>query len=312
MSGNLAQQVAAEMSALAGAVPEAIKAFAAALAEGAAPHVAGVLFYGSALRSGDLDGVLDFYVITDRLVDWPMPWPIAAASYWLPPYVEYREVTLGGLALRAKVAVLGAAQFATLVRAERQNTTVWARFSQPVALVWQRDAAAAAALQGTVAQAVATAAGWAHALGPAEGDAADYWRALYGRTYRVELRVERHNARALDIVAAGGERYERFLPLAWDEMGLPFRREASGRLARTGPTPAPFRGWWQQVLAGKPLSIARLVKAAFTFRGGPAYIAWKIERHSGVRLGLTDWQQRHPILAAPRILWRLWRRGVVR
>ena len=45
---------------LATPVPEAVQAFAQALA--AEQDTAAVLFYGSILRTGDLDGVLDFIV----------------------------------------------------------------------------------------------------------------------------------------------------------------------------------------------------------------------------------------------------------
>ena len=51
----------------------------------------------------------------------------------------------------------------------------------------------------------------------------------------------------------------------------------------------------------------RLVKAAFTFDGAARYAAWKIERHTGVPIMLTPWRERHPILAAPGVLWRVWR-----
>ena len=54
------------------------------------------------------------------------------------------------------------------------------------------------------------------------------------------------------------------------------------------------------------------MKAAFTFRGGARYLAWKVERHSGEAVALTPWQERHPILAAPPLLWRLYRKGAVR
>jgi hypothetical protein len=42
------------------------------------------------------------------------------------------------------------------------------------------------------------------------------------------------------------------------------------------------------------------------------YVAWKVERHSGVRIELADWERRHPLLAAPGLYWRLRRRGVLR
>jgi hypothetical protein len=39
---------------------------------------------------------------------------------------------------------------------------------------------------------------------------------------------------------------------------------------------------------------------------------WKIERHSGVRLPVSPWQRRHPLLASPVFLWRLYRVGAIR
>lgn len=65
-------------------------------------------------------------------------------------------------------------------------------------------------------------------------------------------------------------------------------------------------------LIGKPLNVMRLIKAAFTFQGGARYLAWKIERHSGVKVELTPWQERHPILASSVLFWRLYRKGAFR
>jgi len=63
---------------------------------------------------------------------------------------------------------------------------------------------------------------------------------------------------------------------------------------------------------GRPLNYARLVKAAFTFDGAARYAAWKIERHTGMPVALTPWRERHPVLAAPGVLWRLWRQRQAR
>jgi hypothetical protein len=53
----------------------------------------------------------------------------------------------------------------------------------------------------------------------------------------------------------------------------------------------------------------RLLKAAWTFEGATRYALWKIERHSGVHIPLTPWRERHPVLAAPGVLFRLWRQS---
>ena len=56
-----------------------------------ATATAAVLFYGSALRDEALDGVLDFYVLTDRPIAWPGSRWTALASRLLPPNVGYLE-----------------------------------------------------------------------------------------------------------------------------------------------------------------------------------------------------------------------------
>jgi hypothetical protein len=55
--------------------------------------------------------------------------------------------------------------------------------------------------------------------------------------------------------------------------------------------------------------VLRLVKSAFTFEDGAAYLAWKIRRHSGVSFELTPWQRRHPILASTTLFWKIYRAG---
>ena len=54
------------------------------------------------------------------------------------------------------------------------------------------------------------------------------------------------------------------------------------------------------------------MKAAFTFTGGIDYVAWKIERHSGQKVELSDWQKRHPIIAGLLLLPKLLKSGAVR
>jgi len=54
------------------------------------------------------------------------------------------------------------------------------------------------------------------------------------------------------------------------------------------------------------------VKATFTFDGALDYVLWKVKRHSGVVLPVTDWQRRHPLLSAPVLAWKLYRLGAFR
>ncbi|NKF23303.1 hypothetical protein G7Y82_13360 [Solimonas sp. C16B3] len=290
-----------------------VAAFAAALAQRSTATQA-ILFYGSALRDADLDGLLDFYVVADPLSGWHDSQAAALANAVLPVSVSYVEMTIDDRRLRAKIAVLSPAQLRRGMREGAIDTTMWARFSQPAACAWARDAATRERVVADLSQAVVTAARWAALLGPASGAAGDYWQALYQHTYAVELRVERGGTRAKSLLAFDGARYARLLPLAW-QAGAVAYSEAAGLYQPTLDAAlrrAAQRAWWLRRAAGKPLNLARLAKAAFTFDNGADYLAWKIERHSGYKLELSDWQRRHPVLAAPKVLWRLWRRGVLR
>jgi hypothetical protein len=159
-----------------------------------------------------------------------------------------------------------------------------------------------------LAAAACTAARLAAAVGPARGSEAEFWRALFRATYRAELRVE-PPGREESILAANRAHFEGLLPLALDRAGIGF--------ARDGATIAPrldvaekrrILSWWRRRRRfGKLLNIARLVRATTTFDGAARYAAWKVERHTGVAVDVTPWREKHPVLAAPGVLWRVWR-----
>ncbi|TDU28935.1 hypothetical protein DFR24_3316 [Panacagrimonas perspica] len=295
-------------------VHAAVTQLADQLAALAGSATAAVLFYGSGLRDETLDGVLDFYVLLDDVGAWPGSRLAALANRVLPPNVAYLERTVADRPVRAKVAVMSLAQFAAGMTGEGLDTTLWARFSQPCRCVHARSETDRAALASAVQDAVKTAARWAAALGPERGAAEDYWRALFARTYVAEIRVER-SGRADDLVARDAARYAELLPLAWTAAGIAFNVSSEGELSPQrdhGDRRGAARRWaWRQRL-GKPLNALRLLKAACTFDGAADYVAWKVERHSGVHLDLSDWQRRHPLLAAPGVYWRLRRAGILR
>ena len=292
MSDDLAAVVAREL-----AVSPAPRVAALAERLGREAGAEAVLFYGSNLRSGALDGVLDFYVLT--------PGP---REHGMWPRVGYREVEIGGVTLRAKIATMRTATFARAATGTGLDTTIWTRFAQPAALIWHADERAGRIVRDAIVGAVTTAARFAAALGPARGTALDYWRALFGATYAAELRVEQAG-RHEQFLARDAQRYEKLLPLAWAAGGIGFAREgeefmpdlSSEKRARL------LARWRRRKAAGRPINIARLIRAAFTFDGAARYGAWKIERHTGVPVVLTPWRERHPVLAAPGVLWRVWR-----
>ena len=295
MSEDLAGRVRA---ALARPVETHVRAFAERLAAEAGRRALGVLFYGSNLRTGSLEGVLDFYVLLDGPQDERI-WPRVSYHEWQPETVT----------LRAKVATMALETFRAAASGELRDTTIWARFVQPCALAWQRDATAADLVADAVLQAACTAARLAVALGPASGTPEDYWRALFRATYAAEFRVEKAG-REDSILTANREHFDGLLPLALVAQGIAFARGPASTI-RPEMEPAERAGllaWWKhRQRLGKPYNVLRLLKASTTFDGAARYAAWKIERHTGVPVTVTPWRERHPVLAAPGVLWHVWR-----
>jgi hypothetical protein len=73
-----------------------------------------------------------------------------------------------------------------------------------------------------------------------------------------------------------------------------------------------IRRWRLRRWQGRVLSVLRLSKATLTFRDCLDYAAWKIERHTGIRLEITPWLRRHPIIWGLKVMWQLLRRGAIR
>ncbi len=268
-------EVARMAAAIAGLYPDAARA---------------VLFYGSCLREERLDGLmLDFYlIVSDYRAAYGRGWR-AAANRLIPPNV----FPFGQSGQAAKYAVLSEADFLRRCGPETRNVSVWARFAQPARLVWCSDPAA----RERAIEAVARAApALLAAAGARAGEAPlDRWRRAFALTYSAELRAERAS-RAASVVDADLARYARF----------------SGPAIAAIPADARGGGWARRRIEGKLLSIVRLAKAAFTFAGGIDYLAWKINRHAGTRLVITDWQRRHPLLASVILVPRLLRQGAVK
>jgi hypothetical protein len=295
MSGGapaLAERIAARLAV---PVDPAVAAFARDLADASGARA--VLFYGSNLRTGSLDGVLDFYLLLPGTRE---------SAIW--PQVSYHERPHGDTVLRAKVATMRLATFARAASGALADTTIWARFVQPCALIWAEDEAARGEVVAAIASAATTAARLAAALGPASGTAEDYWRALFRATYSAEFRVEKRG-REDDILSVNADHFAGLLPLALEAAGI--APGAGGPVLTPRLTPgerARILGWWKRRRRlGKPLNLLRLVKASTTFEGAARYAAWKIERHTGMPVKLTPFRERFPLLAAPQVLWDLWR-----
>jgi hypothetical protein len=287
MPETLRELVEAELSL---PVEPRARAMAEAIAARHGPASRAVLFYGSCLRERQLDGLmLDFYLIVSSYdAAYDRRW-LARANALIPPNVFRFEHD--GLA--AKYAVLSEADFLRLNGPETCNVSVWARFAQPSRLVWAANGDARKKAVDAVARAAPTLLAAARPF--PDGDELEPWRHAFALTYSAELRAER-KGRSGSIVEVDPERYRRFLEPA---------------LAAIEPG-AGGGSWARRRIEGKFLSVLRLVKASATYAGGAEYIAWKINRHAGTDIQLSDWQKRHPLLAAISLLPRLLRSGAIR
>jgi hypothetical protein len=270
-----------------------------------------VLFYGSCLRTAQLDGqMLDFYLIVSSYrAAYGRSW-LAGANRLVPPNVFPFEHD--GLA--AKYAVLSEADFHRLNGPETVSVSVWARFAQPSRLAWAADAAAEQRCVAAIARAAPTllAAAWPMGKGlPA--DPLDLWRRAFALTYSAELRAERQ-VRAASVVDAEPDRYRRFTAPAAEAAGIGTSADGALTLRSVAKVERARaeRAWAKRRRAGKALSVVRLAKASATFAGGADYLAWKINRHAGTDIQLTGWQRRWPLLAALTLLPRLLKRGAIR
>jgi hypothetical protein len=281
------------------AVAPEIEAVAEAMRLRHEPGVAAVVAYGSSLRGvASSDTLIDLYVLTGSDTAVSQSRLARQACRLVPPNVHYGEVRRRPVTLRAKYAVLPLDLFARKMGPDVSNPYFWARFAQPCRIVWVRDEKVRGALVTALAQAVRTLIAASLPLGRPGDDALELWRRGLAETYRTELRPEAGD-RARSIVAANAPYYravtDAVLGPGWVANGS-----------------EPADGWRARRIAGKTLSVLRLVKAAFTFEGGADYVAWKVARHSGEAIELRPWQRRHPVLGALWLLPGLLRRGALR
>ena len=269
-----------------------VAAMARAIAEPYGAAARAVLFYGSCLRTDQLDGqMLDFYlIVSDYRAAYGQRW-LAAANRLIPPNVF--PFAHDGLA--AKYAVLSEADFHRLCGVEADNVSVWARFAQPSRLAWCADDAARGGVARAVARAPATLL--ALAAGVDDADPLARWRRGFALTYGAELRAERGD-RSGSIVDFDPDYY---------------RRLTAPALAAAPAVPGDLDRRWRRLRRrGKWLTLVRLAKASLTFAGGIDYLAWKINRHAGTAIHIRPWQRRWPILGAITLLPRLLRSGSIR
>jgi hypothetical protein len=277
--------------------------------------VQAVLFYGSCLRTGNVnEGIVDLYVIVDTYLSANGKAVWAVLNWLLPPNVFYLEVPDGNEKIRTKYAVLTLADFRCGNSRRWFHPYLWARFAQPVRLLYAKSGKTVYEIHAALAEAVVTFLGHVLPEMSSPFSARELWCRGFLLSYRSELRPEKKD-QSVRLFAIAQDYYEKItqnvMPI------LPFDVETVA-----GSDPILYRSnisagkrflnhlaWQTRRVQGKSLSVLRLFKAFFTFQGGLDYILWKIERHSGVRVEKESILRKHPLCGFWLIFWQLYRRG---
>ena len=282
-----------------------VLALAAAIRAKAPPgSIAAFLFYGSGLRDADdPDLMLDLYVLPYAYRGYHGRGVRAALNRSLPPDVSYWEVPHETGLIRAKVSVLSLPALEHRA-AHALESTFWGRFAQTVAVVDPTDEAARERAEAALAQCIRTFARAAEPLMPPRVTARQFWTTALAASYRTELRSEDASERTAAIVDREPARYEAVTAALY---GTP---DVDGRYAV--PAARARDRWALRRLVSRPAQIARIVRTAFFFEGAADYALAKLERHSGVRVELSERERRHPVLHAPVLLRRAIKSGALR
>jgi hypothetical protein len=277
--------------------PAALGALTAALHRRFGQSLAVVLFYGSCLRTGQIDdGVVDLHVIIDDYGAYD-DFLLAALNRLIAPNVFYLCVASGNGEVRAKYNVFALDHLPRLLAPGRLAVFSWARLAQRSAVLYARDEEVLARVHGLRATAVRT---FTQAAAPLAGDIrepAAFWQRALALTFACELRAE-PPARAAQVVDQDRD----YFAAVSERLDQP--PATGGVQARAA--------WGLRRLVGKLGSILRLVKGWYTFEGGLDYLVWKLERHSGRQIDIPERVRRQPLIHIWGFAWRLYRDGVFR
>jgi hypothetical protein len=303
-------------------VPPGVEWLAQQLVEVHSETVLGVIFYGSCLRSDTDDGIVDFWVVVDDYrAAYSRPWH-AGINLVAPPNVFYVEYEHEGRTLRTKYGVIDRDSFEQGTSFGAWHPYIWARFAQPSRLLACRDEAAREFFVKAVSNSILAMVGRLVCFLPARGNSIRFslsalWQEAFRRTYDSERRPEAddgirglyfYDTKRYDTVAAYALQHLSSInyfeeatahPRSF-EVVLPESAQQKGRLR-----------WRFMRFYARFLGLVRLSKTALTFGDWVPYVLWKLERHTGRRIELSERQHNHPLIFAwPIIIPLLFRRNL--
>lgn len=299
-----------------------VEALAGELARRHGEAVLGVLFYGSCLRQTTDEGVLDFWLVVDAYGRAHDRFLHALVNRIAPPSVYYLEWPYEGRTLRTKYGVIDRRDFERGSSLRARHPYVFARFAQPARLLACRDDEARRYFGDCLANAIVAMVYRLLFLLPRRGgwlrfSLAAFWNEAFRRSYDSERRPEAEetirglylaNAERYDEVGAGAIRWLANEGLVGEVVEHP----RSYAIPMTAGALAAGRLRWRAMrLLGRSLGLVRLFKTAFTFGDWVPYVLWKLERHTGRKLELSERQRRHPfVFGWPIILRQIVRRNL--
>lgn len=289
-----------------------VEAVCEAISARHAGRVLGFIYYGSSLREmNNPDKMLDFYVVVDSYRKTHRNPLRAALNAAIPPAVYYHEmVHEDGVLTTCKYSIISIKAFERRATKSAFLSTVWGRFSQPCVLLFSRDEDIYMRLMTARAEAIRHISSETIPLLNSPVETQEFFARAFRESYRTELRPEASDARSREIVARYQARYDAVMTVFF---GNPDR----DGLYALPYTPRQMRSWYRlrwffRRLIGKPMTAVRLINNAATFDGGLDYVLRKLKNHSGVTIDPTPFQRRHPVICAPVLGWKLWRKGAFR
>ncbi|MEO1323995.1 MAG: hypothetical protein AAFV59_13420 [Pseudomonadota bacterium] len=269
-----------------------------------------LLFYGSSLRAGEAAGkMLDFYVLVDSYKDVHGIGLKQFGSFLAPPSVHYCEADgPDGERLRSKYSIVSLSAFRRRARGGAFESMLWARFAQPTLLICNNPALRNDLLE-TLAHSTRHFLRETAPLLQGDIERADVWARGLRESYQTELRPEDATGRSKQIVMKHLDRYELIANAVF-----PAASETTVSLLDVGSVRRNFCRirWFARRMIGKPIGAFRVLKAFFTFDAGLDYVLEKIKSHSGAEIEVSDHARKYPLLHAPVLAWRLFRKGAFR
>ena len=272
-------------------------------------RVQGFVYYGSSLRDmEDPEKMLDFYVLVDSYRKTHKNPIRVVLNKLFPPAVYYHAMDhKDGVRTTCKYSIMSLPAFERRCSSSAFLSVTWGRFSQPCVILFPNDEAIETRILSARENAVRHMAAQTSPLFDGKATSSKFWARGFMQSYRTELRPESSEGRSEEIVLRYKERYDAIMEALY---GAP---DADGQY--TLPAGSRFGAqmkWFFRRFLGKPSTGIRIISSAFTFEGGFDYVADKLERHSGVKIEASESQRKHPVLWAPVLAWKYWRKGAFR